>query len=85
MHCYVIGKGFGVDVHVGNALIDMYLKCMDVESAQKFFYRMSEGNTVSWNSILSEFVYNEQFLDALVLFNPNGRKLKYVGSHIGVC
>jgi hypothetical protein len=37
IHVYIIKKGFHCDVFVGNALVDMYGKCGDMESASEVF------------------------------------------------
>ncbi|XP_058090614.1 pentatricopeptide repeat-containing protein At2g17210 [Magnolia sinica] len=69
IHGYVIRHGFEFDLHVGNALVDMYSKCTDVESAYEVFDAMPQKNTVSWNSFLSGLVHNEQYSEALRLFD----------------
>ncbi|PIA46749.1 hypothetical protein AQUCO_01500357v1 [Aquilegia coerulea] len=68
VHCFVIRKGFDSDAFVGNSLVDMYSKCIDSDSALKVFNEMSRRNIVSWNSILSGLVHNNQFIEALALF-----------------
>ncbi|KAI3956184.1 hypothetical protein MKW98_008702 [Papaver atlanticum] len=68
VHCYVVKKGFGVDVYVGNSLIDMYSKCSHANMAFEVFKEMPGRNIVSWNSILSGFVQNELYAKAVTLF-----------------
>ncbi|XXG39166.1 hypothetical protein AAC387_Pa01g0195 [Persea americana] len=68
IHGFVIRRGFEFDLHVENALVDLYCKCMDVEAAHKVFNNMLERNIVSWNSILSGLVYNGKYSEALELF-----------------
>lgn len=33
-------RGLNVGVRLGNALLDMYVKCGDLENAKEFFWRM---------------------------------------------
>ncbi|KAI7999428.1 Pentatricopeptide repeat-containing protein [Camellia lanceoleosa] len=68
IHGFVIRGGFIYDSFVGNSLIDMYSKCHDIESALKLFREMPRRNVVSWNSLLSGIVSNENYSEALLLF-----------------
>ncbi|XP_010530957.1 PREDICTED: pentatricopeptide repeat-containing protein At2g17210 isoform X2 [Tarenaya hassleriana] len=69
VHGFVIRKGLGfADEFVGNSLIDMYSKSGDIDSASRVFHEMSDRNIVSWNSILSGFVRNERYNEALLLY-----------------
>ncbi|XP_077246846.1 pentatricopeptide repeat-containing protein At2g17210-like [Tasmannia lanceolata] len=69
VHGVVICRGFESDLFVGNSLVDMYSKCIDVDSAYKVFNQMPQRNTVSWNSILSGLVHNEHYFKALEVFH----------------
>lgn len=68
IHRYIDDNKVLLDVFVGNALVDMYLKCGDVEFAYKLFEEMPERNVVSWNSIISGLVQQGEFKEALVMF-----------------
>ncbi|KAM1454029.1 hypothetical protein ACFXTO_003592 [Malus domestica] len=74
IHGLVICRGLDCDMFVGNSLIDMYSKCSDADSASKVFEAMPRRNKVSWNSILSGFVFNEKHLEALSLFFSMGNE-----------
>lgn len=74
VHGLVIYRGLDCDLFVGNSLIDMYSKCQDADSAFKVFDAMPRRNRVSWNSILTGFVFNERHLDALTLFYSMGKE-----------
>ncbi|KAF3335162.1 pentatricopeptide repeat-containing protein [Carex littledalei] len=52
IHRHVIRSGFGNDVYVLNALLDMYAKCGDIVAARKVFEVNSEKDLISWNSML---------------------------------
>ncbi|GAB2265278.1 hypothetical protein Dimus_000345 [Dionaea muscipula] len=56
------------DIHVGNALIDMYCKCGVVERAMKVFQDMKEKDSVSWASIISGLAVNGFAASSLELF-----------------
>lgn len=56
------------DVFMGSALIDMYSKCGNVESAQSVFDGMSKLNLVSWNSLITCYEQNGPARDALDVF-----------------
>ncbi|RZS18117.1 hypothetical protein BHM03_00050342 [Ensete ventricosum] len=68
LHRYIGAREVDMDVFVGNALVDMYSKCGDVDSAHQLFNKMPVRNVVSWNSIISGLVDNREFKQALELF-----------------
>ncbi|KAF5740360.1 pentatricopeptide repeat-containing protein [Tripterygium wilfordii] len=67
LHVLVIRGGLDSDLFVQNSLIDMYSKCNDSDSASKVFEEMPRKNIVSWNSVLSGFVLNDNYSGALTL------------------
>lgn len=68
VHSFVISRGLDNDLYLGNSLVDLYSKCHDSESASRVFGEMPERNIVSWNSLFSGLVQNEQHSEALLLF-----------------
>ncbi|KAF8039833.1 hypothetical protein BT93_B2141 [Corymbia citriodora subsp. variegata] len=46
------------NVQVCNSLIDMYGKCGDVESARRVFDEMGDRDLLSWNSMMSGYIWN---------------------------
>lgn len=56
------------DVFIDNALVDMYSKCGDIDSAREVFDKMPLRNVVSWNSMIAGLANNGEFEMALVLF-----------------
>ena len=66
-HAYLIRSGFGWDVSVGNALIDMYAKCGRIETACQCFDKMSKKD-VSWTSMIGGFSQNGYANKAIALF-----------------
>lgn len=68
IHGLVVKLGFDSDVFVGGALVDMYAKCKDIESAQKVLYRLPARDLVSWNALISGYTQNECLDEALKAF-----------------
>uniref|UniRef100_A0A1D1YU43 Pentatricopeptide repeat-containing protein At1g08070 n=1 Tax=Anthurium amnicola TaxID=1678845 RepID=A0A1D1YU43_9ARAE len=74
-HSFV--KELGLDtgnLHLGNALIDMYYKCGDMESASLVFDNMTERDVLSWTSMISGLAGNGCFREALRLFGQMQRE-----------
>ncbi|KAL8092120.1 hypothetical protein AgCh_034421 [Apium graveolens] len=67
-HGFVICGGLNFDLFVGNSLIDMYSKYSDPDAALEVFTVMPERNLVSWNSMLSGFVHNKKYVEAISVF-----------------
>ncbi|KAK9724542.1 hypothetical protein RND81_05G080800 [Saponaria officinalis] len=57
-----------VDIYVGNALIDMYCKCGDVQRALQIFGEMKERDSVSWSAVITGLAINGFANDAIQLF-----------------
>ncbi|XP_004289150.1 PREDICTED: putative pentatricopeptide repeat-containing protein At3g11460 [Fragaria vesca subsp. vesca] len=55
VHSYLVRKGFGANVMVGTALIDMYSKCGSLSCSRRFFYDMPRKNLVSWSAMISGY------------------------------
>ncbi|KAJ9542632.1 hypothetical protein OSB04_029138, partial [Centaurea solstitialis] len=68
LHEYICDYKLNFDVYIGNALVDMYLKCGDAGLALEIFNEMPVKNVVSWNSMISGLVHQEKFKLALNLF-----------------
>ena len=58
----------GNNVYLGNALINMYMKCGYVDKACESFKVMSFHNVVSWNTLITGYVRNGYAEDALTCF-----------------
>ncbi|KAK6921953.1 E motif [Dillenia turbinata] len=57
------------DNAVGNALVDMYAKCLAIEDAKLVFEKTMEKDVISWNSMISGYSRNGCVSEALKLFN----------------
>ncbi|KAJ7569605.1 hypothetical protein O6H91_01G085800 [Diphasiastrum complanatum] len=69
IHTYIRRCGLQSDLVVGNALIDMYVKCRSIEEARLVFDRLPRRDVVSWSTLISGYVQHELGLEALKLFN----------------
>ena len=76
LHRYIISNSnVNLDVFVGNALVDMYLKCGAANFARKVFQEMPVKNVVSWNSMISGLAQKGEFKESLSMF----RKMQRLG------
>lgn len=57
-----------VDIYINSVLVDMYSKCGYCDDARKVFNEMPSRNVVSWSTMISGYVLNDRFKDALHLF-----------------
>ncbi|KAI3466546.1 hypothetical protein Pfo_023209 [Paulownia fortunei] len=55
IHNYVLRSCLGPCIRIGTALVDMYAKCGDLDSARKCFDRMPQHDTVSWSTIIAGY------------------------------
>ncbi|KAK6924855.1 E motif [Dillenia turbinata] len=69
MHGLVAKMGLDYDVYVGGALVDMYAKCKDIESAEKAFARLSARDLISWNALICGYAQNGSADTALHAFH----------------
>ncbi|KAH7691089.1 TPR-like protein [Dioscorea alata] len=68
IHCRVLKFGFWVGGSLGNALVDLYAKCGDLDNAWKVFDRLAERDASAWNSVLSAHARWTTPVDVVSLF-----------------
>nr|GME04108.1 pentatricopeptide repeat-containing protein At4g14170-like [Ipomoea batatas] len=68
IHCYVLKVGLDSQLSIGNALIDAYGKCREIEASKQVFDEMIERNDVSWNASIVILGYNGCYEQALSSF-----------------
>ena len=69
IHDEVINRGLLVeDIVLGNALVNMYVKCGNITKAQKLLQELPERDVVSWNIIIAGYAQQGQAHDALNCF-----------------
>ncbi|XP_058093302.1 pentatricopeptide repeat-containing protein At1g04840 [Magnolia sinica] len=53
IHEYVLGNGFRINRDLGNALVDMYSKCGEIECASRVFCQIKEKDLLTWSVMIS--------------------------------
>lgn len=86
IHRQVIKSGFGNNMFVLNAVVDMYAKCGDIIRARKVFDCIDEKELVSWNSMITGYIRHGLIMEALFMlqalirqgYKPNGVALSAI-------
>ncbi|KAJ9189767.1 hypothetical protein P3X46_001021 [Hevea brasiliensis] len=60
--------GFESDLFVSSALIDMYAKCGRLSDARVLFDEISQRSIVTWTTMITGYVQNDNAYEALLLF-----------------
>ncbi|KAK2983971.1 hypothetical protein RJ640_027296 [Escallonia rubra] len=68
VHGCIVRGGFGTNVFVESALVDMYAKCGDLNSARRALETMEIDDVISWNSMIVGCVRQGFEEEALLLF-----------------
>jgi len=77
VHGCIVRYGFGCNVYVQSALVDMYAKCGDLSSAKRVLENMNDDDIVSWNSMIVGCVRHGFEEEALLLFKKmHARNMK---------
>ncbi|KAJ7521308.1 hypothetical protein O6H91_19G047300 [Diphasiastrum complanatum] len=69
IHASIVKEQYEGDVVVGNALVNMYGKCGNLEDALSIFSQMPHRDVVSWNAMITACAQHGQGGKALDLFN----------------
>jgi len=77
VHGHIVKFGLLFDVFIGSALIDMYAKCGSIEYAKLVFDKMSQVDTVLWNSMIAGYCHHGHGSEALELF----KQMQHEGIH----
>lgn len=68
VHLFIKITGVQIDLIVKNALLDMYGKCGQLDSAKKIFLQMPEKNVISWTSLVTAYAKHGCITSARELF-----------------
>ncbi|GLT64564.1 hypothetical protein SLA2020_370500 [Shorea laevis] len=68
LHSYAIKAGFSTDIIVEGSLLDLYVKCSDLETAHKFFCTTETDNVVLWNVMLVAYGQLENLSQSFQIF-----------------
>ncbi|KAJ7551416.1 hypothetical protein O6H91_06G014500 [Diphasiastrum complanatum] len=69
LHKEVIQIGVEVDMLIGNALIDMYMKCGCLQDAANVFDSLPKRDLVSWNAMIVGYSRQSLILEVLCYFS----------------
>ncbi|CAN6702499.1 unnamed protein product [Malus baccata var. baccata] len=76
IHTALLEMGSGdMSIILGNALIDMYSKCGNIEGALEVFRRMRDKDVSSWNSVIGGLAFHGHSEESVNLFKEM-RRLK---------
>ncbi|GMI89851.1 hypothetical protein like AT4G21300 [Hibiscus trionum] len=73
LHANIIKNDLADRCHVGSAVIDMYAKCGRLDLSHRVFGRLSERDSVCWNSMITSCSQNGKPEEAIDLFRQMGR------------
>ncbi|KAH0459228.1 hypothetical protein IEQ34_012042 [Dendrobium chrysotoxum] len=90
LHGYVLKNAFEGRCYVASSLIDMYAKCGRLDIGHQIFGKISEKDTVAWNSMIANFNQNGQPEEVFNLFcQMSGEGIKYdavtISSMLSAC
>ncbi|CAN8295040.1 unnamed protein product [Cochlearia groenlandica] len=68
VHSWIDEHGFGSNLKVANALIDLYSKCGEVETACGLFEGLWCKDVISWNTLIGGYTHMNLYREALLLF-----------------
>ncbi|KAL5227229.1 hypothetical protein ABZP36_015494 [Zizania latifolia] len=69
VHGYAIRNGIEKVLPVANALMEMYVKCGNVEEARLIFDNVINKDTISWNTLIGGYSRNNGANEAFTLFS----------------
>lgn len=69
IHAVVVRSGMDPLVRVNNAILAMYAKCGQLDSAKRIFEKMQKRDGVTWNSMISAHCQCGEIEEAMKLFN----------------
>ncbi|CAN6458407.1 unnamed protein product [Victoria cruziana] len=69
IHAYIEKESLKVDVVLGTALVDMYMKCGSIDAAMQIFHDMHRRNIFCWNAIISGLAMNGLGEEAIDVFS----------------
>ncbi|CAK9314198.1 unnamed protein product [Citrullus colocynthis] len=69
IHGFAIKNGLDINTSLNTSLTEMYINCGDEASATNLFTRCPQRDLISWNSLISSYIKNDNAGKALLLFN----------------
>ncbi|XP_056684186.1 pentatricopeptide repeat-containing protein At3g63370, chloroplastic [Spinacia oleracea] len=69
IHAAILKSNDHTHLYVANALLVMYTRCGRMKEAAQIFLKMTDKDSITWNSMLSGFVQNGFYNQALQFFH----------------
>ncbi|XVF71886.1 hypothetical protein PTKIN_Ptkin12aG0075800 [Pterospermum kingtungense] len=69
IHAAVLKSNQVLDAYVSGALVAMYVRCCKMNEALRTFNELDEKDKVAWNSMLTGFIQNAMYSEALHFFH----------------
>lgn len=69
IHSYIKKNKVELSNQLGNALIDMFAKCGDLENARVVFHKMAKRCIITWTTMVTGLAVNGKCREALKLFD----------------
>ncbi|KAL4201274.1 hypothetical protein AMTRI_Chr02g215200 [Amborella trichopoda] len=73
---HILELGFDEDVIIATAIVDMFAKFLDIQSARKVFDKILKRDVASWNAMIAGYSRMGYVHEALVLFHRMLTSLK---------
>ncbi|KAK7246943.1 hypothetical protein RIF29_41816 [Crotalaria pallida] len=68
LHSYAIKAGLSSDLIVEGSLLDLYVKCSDIDTAHNFFLSTETENVVLWNVMLVAYGLSDNLKESFEIF-----------------
>ncbi|XP_019453101.1 PREDICTED: pentatricopeptide repeat-containing protein At4g13650 [Lupinus angustifolius] len=68
LHSYAIKSGMSSDLILEGSLLDLYVKCSDIETAHDFFLTTETENVVLWNVMLVAYGLSDNLNESFEIF-----------------
>ncbi|XP_010528729.1 PREDICTED: pentatricopeptide repeat-containing protein At4g13650 [Tarenaya hassleriana] len=75
LHAYITKLGFSSDIIIEGALLDLYVKCSEIETSLNFFLETETENVVLWNVMLVAYGQLDDLTNSFRIF----RKMQMEG------
>ncbi|PRQ32485.1 putative tetratricopeptide-like helical domain, DYW domain-containing protein [Rosa chinensis] len=68
LHSYAIKAGMSSDIILEGSLLDLYVKCSDLQTAYEFFLTTETENVVLWNVMLVAYGQQDDLIESFHIF-----------------
>ncbi|KAJ1695001.1 hypothetical protein LUZ63_011699 [Rhynchospora breviuscula] len=80
-HAGLLQSGFGLDLVVGTALVDLYGKWGSMEDACSVFNQMPRKNVITWNALIGGYAYHGMGSKSIEMLNQMVKE-GFVPNHV---